>query len=321
MQQLAASLTRSSDALLVWFFRGAGRIYFRCSILKERNLHRTSLGDFELTLVSDGGYYLDGGAMFGVVPKIMWSKRYPVDELNRIHLGLNTLVVRTGDHNVLIETGIGNKMPEKSVKIHGNEALMLSALEAAKISPDEIDVVINTHLHFDHCGWNTMRKGDQIVPTFPNAKYYVQSGEVDRAHEQHERDRVSYLTDNYDPLIRSGQMELIIGEREIVPGISVKLTPGHTRHHQTVVIRSGGHTASYIGDLIPTTAHLPPTWVMAYDLFPLDSIASRHKFYEEALPERWLCVFTHDYYLPWAYVEKDAEGKLSAKPVTEGVTV
>lgn len=282
-------------------------------------MRRTTLGDYELTLVSDGGYFLDGGAMFGVVPKVMWEKKWQPDSLNRIRLGLNTLVVRTGKHNVLIETGIGNKLPEKSVQIHQNEAKLVQALEAANIALDEIDIVINTHLHFDHCGWNTVMKGDQVVATFPRAKYFVQEGEWRHAIMQHERDRVSYLTDNYDPLVKNGQMHLLHGDEEIVPGISVKTTPGHTRSHQSVIIKSGKHTACYIGDLIPTSAHLPPTWVMAYDLFPLETIASRHRFYEHALSEKWLCVFTHDPKVPWAHVQMDEKGKLTAKPLREGV--
>lgn len=282
-------------------------------------MHRTTVGDFELTLVSDGTYFLDGGAMFGVVPKPMWEKKYKPDELNRLRLGLNTLVVRTGKHNVLIETGIGNKLPEKSVAIHQNEAKLLDSLEEARIAPDEIDVVINTHLHFDHCGWNTTRKGDHVVATFPQAKYFAQEGEWRHGCMQHERDRVSYLSDNYDPLIKNGQMQLLHGDSEIVPGISVKVLPGHTRNHQSVIIKSGGQTACYVGDLIPTTAHLPPTWVMAYDLFPLETIASRHRFYEQAIPERWLCIFTHDPHTPWAYVEMDEKQKLVPRPVSEGV--
>lgn len=284
-------------------------------------MQRTTLGDFELTAVSDGGYFLDGGAMFGVVPKVLWEKKWKPDEMNRIRLGLNTLVIRTGKHNVLVETGIGNKMPEKSVAIHQNEALLLTALENAKIAPDEIDIVINTHLHFDHCGWNTVRKGDHVVATFPKAKYFVQEGEWRHGSMQHERDRVSYISDNYDPLIKNGQMHLLHGDEEIVPGVQVKVFPGHTRNHQAVIVKSGKHTACYIGDLIPSIAHLPPTWVMAYDLFPLESIASRHRFYEQALPEKWLCVFTHDPNTPWAYIEMDEKNRLTAKPVPQDVAL
>ncbi len=278
-----------------------------------------SFGDFELAIFSDGTYLLDGGAMFGVVPKVLWEKKLPADGLNRVALGLNSLLVRTGDHNVLIETGIGNKLPEKQQHIYSNCPQLLDNLSAAKISPDDINIVINTHLHFDHCGWNTMRRGDSIVPTFPNATYYVQRGEWEHAREQHERDRVSYLTDNYDPLVESGQMRLLDGAAEIVPGISVRVFPGHTRNHQAVVITTDGKTACYTGDLLPTTAHLQPTWVLAYDLFPLDSIASRHHYYSESLPERWLTVFTHDAAIPWAFVQRDSKGKYSFEPGAQDV--
>ncbi len=279
-------------------------------------MQKTTLGNFELIAVSDGGYYLDGGAMFGVVPKVLWEKKFKPDELNRLRLGLNSLVIRTGEHTVLIETGIGNKLPEKSVNIYGNDMLLMKALEEAKVAPDEIDIVINTHLHFDHCGWNTTKRPDgTVVPTFPRAKYYFQKGELAHAHVQHERDRVSYLTDNYDPLVKNGQATLLDGDAEIVPGISVRIYPGHTANHQAVIFRSNGKTGCYIGDLIPTTAHVHPTWVMGYDLFPIDCIDNRHRFYGEAIPEHWLVAFTHDPKTPLAYVTKTEDGKYTTKAV------
>jgi glyoxylase-like metal-dependent hydrolase (beta-lactamase superfamily II) len=278
-------------------------------------LLRTTLGDFELILVNDGGYYLDGGAMFGVVPKVLWERKFPPDERNRLRMECNTLVVRSDERTVLIETGIGDKLSEKLRNIYGNKARLMVALEEAKIAPDEVDTVINTHLHFDHCGWNTYYNNGHAVATFPRAKYYVQRGEWEHAQRQHERDRISYISDNYNPLIESGQMELIEGDREICPGISVRVLPGHTRHHQSVVLRSGGKTACYIGDLIPTVSHLPPTWVMGYDLFPLECIDNRHKFYDEAVPEHWLCIFTHEPRTPMTFVSEDPNGGLIAKPL------
>jgi glyoxylase-like metal-dependent hydrolase (beta-lactamase superfamily II) len=273
-------------------------------------VQKTTLGDFELTMLSDGGYYLDGGAMFGVVPKVLWSKKFAPDELNRLRLGLNTLIVRTGEKTIVIETGIGNKLPEKSVKIFGNEMLLMKQFEEAGVDPAEVDIVINTHLHFDHCGWNTIRKTDgTIAPTFPRAKYYMQRGELAHAHEQHERDRVSYLTDNYDPLVQNGQAVILDGDSEIVPGISVQLYPGHTAFHMVVILESNGKRACYVGDLIPTSAHLQPTWVMGYDLDPIACIDNRHRFYRDAIPEHWLVIFTHDPKVPWAYVAKDGDGK------------
>ena len=276
-------------------------------------MQRINLGDFELTAVSDGTYHLDGGNFFGVIPKALWEKRVKADENNLVPSGLNSVVVRTGDQTVLIETGIGNKLPERMAKIYGQPAKLLDNLHAAGFAPEDIDVVINSHLHFDHCGWNTVVRGSTVVPTFPRAKYYAQAGEVEHGHRQLERDAISYISNNYDPLIKSGQMTLLKGDAEILPGISVKVFPGHTRHMQAILIQSGGKTACYISDLIPTSAHLDLTWVMAFDLFPLDTIESRKRYYEKAIPEGWLTMYTHDPNLPWSYVERDGKGKMVAR--------
>jgi glyoxylase-like metal-dependent hydrolase (beta-lactamase superfamily II) len=278
-------------------------------------MHTTTLGDFELTIVSDGTYFLDGGAFFGVVPKTMWSKRATVDEQNRFDTGLNSLLIRTGDKNILVETGIGNKLPEKLVQIYKQPAQLLDNLHKTGLAPEDIDIVINTHLHFDHCGWNTVRRGDQIAPTFPKAKYYVQKKEWEHGRLQLERDAISYMSPNYDPLIESGQMELLDGDLEIAPGVSVKVFPGHTANMQAVIVESGGKKACYISDLIPTAMHLDLTWVMAFDLFPLTTIENRKKYYAQAIPERWLTVFTHDDQTPWGYVERGEKGRLGLKHV------
>jgi len=278
-------------------------------------MQRISIGNFDLTLVSDGVYPLDAGAFFGVVPKILWEKKVKADANNHILAGLNSVVVRTDDHTVLIETGIGNKMPEKMVKIYGQPAKLLENLSAAGFSPEDFDIVINTHLHYDHCGWNTIRQNDKFVATFPKAKYYVQEGEWQHARRQLERDAISYISENYDPLVNTGQMRLLAGNQQIVPGISVKVFPGHTRHMQAAVISSGGKTACYISDLIPTTAHLDVTWVMAFDLFPLETIESRKQYYSRAIPEKWLTILTHDPQTPWAYVGKDERGRMTATAV------
>jgi glyoxylase-like metal-dependent hydrolase (beta-lactamase superfamily II) len=272
-------------------------------------MHSVSIGDFELIALSDGTYRLDGGAYFGVVPKTLWSKKLPADDNNRVLSGLNSVLVRTGEKNILIETGIGNKLSEKMAQIYRQPAKLLDSLNAAGLAPEDIDIVINSHLHFDHCGWNTVRRNGTIAPTFPKAKYYVQEGEWKHAHEN-QRDGVSYFTENYDPLVESGQMKLLRGNQEILPGISVEVYPGHTRDLQAIMVRSGGKTACYISDLIPTSAHLDLNWVMAYDLYPMESIESRKRFYSRAIPERWLIMFTHDHEIPWAYLEKDQRGKI-----------
>jgi glyoxylase-like metal-dependent hydrolase (beta-lactamase superfamily II) len=276
-------------------------------------MHRLTLGDFELTAVSDGTYRLDGGAFFGVVPKVMWEKKVKADAENYVPVGLNSVVLRTGRQTILIETGIGNKMPERLIGIFGQPAKLLDNLATAGISPEEIDIVINTHLHFDHCGWNTVRQNGKVVPTFPRAKYYAPEGEWKHGRLQLERDAISYMSDNYDPLIKNGQMELLREDREIVPGVSVKVFPGHTEYMQAVIIESRGQTACYVSDLIPTSAHIDLTWVMAFDLLPLQTIESRKRYYAQSIPEKWLTIFTHDPSVPWAYVVKDEKGKMVAR--------
>lgn len=264
-----------------------------------------TIGDFELNAVSDGTYVADGGAFFGVVPKTLWQRKVQADELNRITVSCNSVLVRTGKQNVLIETGIGNKLGERTKSFYLPQEKLLESLHGAGLAPEDVDVVINSHLHFDHCGWNTVYKNGTAVPTFPKAKYYAPKGEWEHGSRQLERDRVSYISDNYDPLIRSGQMTLLDGSHEILPGISVAVYPGHTRNMWAVLVRSGGKTACYISDLLPTTWHLEPTWVMAYDLFPLETIENRKKYYEQALPGQWLTMFTHDPNVAWAYIQKD----------------
>jgi glyoxylase-like metal-dependent hydrolase (beta-lactamase superfamily II) len=273
-----------------------------------------SLGDFELSIFSDGIYPLDGGAFFGVIPKIMWSRKAVADERNYVPAGLNSLLIRTGRHNVLVETGMGNKLSERMIKFYGQPAQLLANLAAAGIAPEGIDIVINTHLHFDHCGWNTVRdKEGNIVPTFPRATYYAPQGEWQYARKPSERDSISYLPENYDPLVARRQMTLLPGDQEIVPGISVKTFPGHTAHMQAVIVESKGRTAAYPSDLIPTTAHIDIPWGMGFDLYPLETIESKKQYYAKALPEKWLTVFTHDAKTPWAYVEKDESGKMVAR--------
>jgi len=275
---------------------------------------RTTVGDFELTILSDGFYFLDGGAMFGVVPKPLWEKRAPADEENRVLLGLNTVVVRTGQHTIAVETGIGNKLSDKLRAIYGAQEQLPRAFAAAGIRPEEIDIVVNSHLHFDHCGWNTTRTASgRIEPTFPNARYFAHRGEVAHGHLQLERDAISYVSENYDPLVESGQMTLLDtrpGETTpVVPGISVECFPGHTAQLLGIHIESAGQHGCYISDLIPTSAHLDITWVMGYDLDPVRCIAERKRFYARAIPEQWLVLFTHDHHTPFARIGVNEKGK------------
>ena len=301
-----------------------------------RLMDRLALGDFELSIFSDGTYPLDGGAFFGVVPKVMWSRKVEADARNYVSAGLNSLLIRTDKQTVLVETGMGNKLSERMIKFYGQPAKLLDNLAAADVAPEDIDIVINSHLHFDHCGWNTVRdKNGTIVPTFPRAKYYAPEGEWQYARHPSERDAISYIPDNYDPLVASGQMTLLKGGEEIVPGVSVKTFRGHTAHMQAIIIQNPGEnphisqktqdmghpgTACYISDLIPTTAHIDITWGMGFDLYPLDTIESKQQYYAQSVPEKWLTVFTHDPKVPWAYVEKDRAGKMVARGV-EAVSI
>jgi glyoxylase-like metal-dependent hydrolase (beta-lactamase superfamily II) len=270
----------------------------------------TAIGDFELIVLTDGGLVLDGGAMFGVVPKQLWEKRIAADAQNRIALGTNTVVVRDGRQTIVIETGLGNKLTPKAKEIFQAKELLPQAFAAAGIALEEVDVVINSHLHFDHCGWNTTLRADgSVVPTFPNARYYAHRGEAEHGRRQLERDGISYMADNYEPLIASGQMTLLEGTQEIVSGISVEMYPGHTAQMMAIQITSCGQTASYISDLIPTSAHLDLTWGMGYDLDPLRVIEERKRFYARAIPEKWLVLFTHDHTTPFGYVEINERGR------------
>jgi glyoxylase-like metal-dependent hydrolase (beta-lactamase superfamily II) len=287
---------------------------------------RTALGDFDITICTDGTYLLDGGAMFGVVPKTLWQKRIPANADNEILLGLNSAVIRAGALTVVIETGIGNKQTEKMRAIFENQELLPASYAAAGLDPAKVDIVINTHLHFDHCGWNTTIHPDgSVTPTFPNARYFAHAGEVAHGHLQLDRDRVSYLSPNYDPLIASGQMTLVDlavagATEQICPGIWVELLPGHTAHMMGVHIEPPRPVESrpaspltphacYAGDLIPTAHHLDPTWVMGYDLDPLRCIEERKRFYARAIPEQWLVLFTHDHSTPMARITLNDKGK------------
>ena len=276
------------------------------------------LGDFTLHALESGTQRLDGGAMFGVVPKPLWEKRIPADARNRIPLGLRCLLVETRDALVLVETGLGNKENEKFLDIYGvdNAASddrhpdrLQELIAQAGFSPADVDVVIDTHLHFDHAGGNTFRDGEgQVRVSFPNARYHVQRGEWEWAHRTNERTSASYLPHNYEPVMAAGRLELVEGDVEIVPGISVMRTPGHCPGHQSVLVRSGGETACFLADVIPTFAHLPLPWIMGYDVEPLVTLESKRALLARAVDERWLLVSTHDPFTAWGYAAADGKG-------------
>jgi glyoxylase-like metal-dependent hydrolase (beta-lactamase superfamily II) len=273
------------------------------------------LGDFEVSLVRESVYWWDGGAFFGVVPKTMWSARIPADELNRIPAGFNSYLIRTGEHVILIETGGGDKMNPRArerMKLAPEQRPLGEAIAARGIDPESIDIVINSHLHWDHCGGNTIRRGGAAEPAFPRARYFAPKGEWEHAHERHIRDSVSYIDDNYDPLVNSGRMTLVEGDCEIVPGVRMRPAPGHNRDMTIVTAESRGQTFCFLSDMVPTSAHLQPSWVAAFDLFPVQAIDTKLLWLRRAMEGKWVCGFAHDVNLDFARIMPDAKTTFAA---------
>jgi glyoxylase-like metal-dependent hydrolase (beta-lactamase superfamily II) len=271
---------------------------------------RFSLGDLELIAVCDGFIRLDGGAMFGIVPKPLWSKQVYSDERNRITLAMRSLIVR-GARTMIIDAGLGDKESAKFHDIYGVDRSrnLDHTLAEAGLAVDDIDIVLATHLHFDHAGGFTTRAADGTVkPRFPRAQYVVRRGEWEDATHPNARNRGSYLQDNYVPLAEAGVLQLVDEDRTIMPGVRVRRTGGHTMHHQIVLIESGGRTAAFAADLMPTTAHLSDAWIMGYDLYPLDTLSAKQQFVKEAIEKNILVFFQHDPAIAAAYI-KERNGK------------
>lgn len=261
-----------------------------------QRIQRFTLGNFDLVSLYDGFLRLDGGSMFGVVPRTLWSSRVPSDDRNRILLAMRPLLVR-GERTVLIDAGLGDKDDAKFHEIYGVERVrhLDNALNEAGIAPDEIDVVIATHLHFDHAGGFTARDSSgRVRPRFPRARHVVRRGEWEDATHPHERNKASYLADNFVPLAEAGLLDVIDDDAVLVPGIRVEHAPGHTAHHQCVWIESGGRRAVFAGDLIPTAAHVPEAWIMGYDLHPLDTLASKKRLLSAVEASDALMFLEHD---------------------------
>jgi glyoxylase-like metal-dependent hydrolase (beta-lactamase superfamily II) len=275
------------------------------------------LGKFDIQPVTDGRFRLDGGAMFGVVPKVLWEKCCQPDDQNRIQLGLNCLLIRIGRKNVLIDTGMGDKEDAQFQKMFAVERIptLRDSLKVQGLGPEDIHMVVNTHLHFDHAGGNTVREEGSVVPTFPRAKYVVQRGEYEDAARANERTRASYRRENFTPVAHVDQWEFVDGETEVLPGVTVVVTEGHTRCHQSIKIESEGQVAFYLGDLIPTVSHLPLPYIMGYDLYPLQTLETKRWVLDRALNENWLLVFEHDPRVLMGRVRKDVEGKFYLEEV------
>lgn len=272
-------------------------------------------GQFGLHLISDGDYWLDGGAMFGVVPKVLWEKKVRPDEKNRVRLGLNCLLIRTEKNNVLIDTGCGHKYSQKEIQIYRIEHStdILQELEKLGLSAENIDLVINTHYHFDHCGGNTRSQDGEVVPTFPNASYVVRRREYEDAVQPNERTSATYLSHNWKPVEEKGRLRLIDDDEEILPGITLIHTPGHTAGHQSVKIDSQGKTLFYLADLCPTAAHIPLPWIMGFDVLPLTTMEVRRRIYRQAVEEDWLLFFEHDPVVTTGYLQEQ-NGKYRLVP-------
>jgi glyoxylase-like metal-dependent hydrolase (beta-lactamase superfamily II) len=266
------------------------------------------LGDLEFWLLTDGTFRLDGGAMFGVIPRPMWERVAPPDGRNRILMAMNSLLIRAAGKWILIETGAGDKWDEKRKDIYAFEGSprLPDKLVARGTPPEKIDIVINTHLHFDHCGWNTRIVNGEAVPVFPNARYFVQQGELEHAKAPTERDHASYFPENFVPMEKKGQWSLLNGDTEVVPGVELIRAPGHNRDMMCVRLRGGGKSAFFFADLIPMAAHLSYPWIMAYDLYPLTTLENKKKWIPQVAREGSLVIFGHEVRTPAGYLrEKD----------------
>ena len=269
-----------------------------------------AVGDARVTVLHDGTIALDGGAMFGVVPRVVWEKRDPPDERNRVTLGLNVALIESGGQRVLVDTGMGERWSEKEARMYriDRSTTLLGGLRARGLGPEDIDVVVNTHLHFDHAGGNTRLEGGRVVPVFPRARYVVQRGEWDDATHPHERNRASYRADDFVPVADAGQLDLVDGEAEVAPVVRAVRVGGHTTHHQMVVVESGGETLVVPTDLLPTASHLPLPFVMGYDLFPVATLEAKRKLLASAAEGGWRILFYHDARTPLGRVRRDGEG-------------
>jgi methylmalonyl-CoA epimerase len=268
---------------------------------------RFALGNLELISLCDGFFRLDGGAMFGVVPKALWAKAAPADDRNRIQLATRPLIVR-GARTMLIDAGLGDKQDAKFHEMYGIDRSrnLDHGLAEAGLSPDDIDIVLASHLHFDHAGGFTVRDASgKVRPKFRRAQYIVRRGEWEDATHPHERNRASYIADDFVPLAEAGVLQLVDDDQTIMPGVRVRRTGGHCMHHQMVFIESGGKTAAFVADLMPTTAHLSPPWIMGYDLYPMDTLAAKKAFLAEAVEKEMLVFFEHDPAVPAGYIREE----------------
>jgi glyoxylase-like metal-dependent hydrolase (beta-lactamase superfamily II) len=281
------------------------------------------LGDLELDIVSDGGFRLDGGAMFGVVPRTLWERVKPPDERNRIGMATNCALVARGSELVLIDTGIGDKNDAKFRSIFALEEgapRLPESIRRAGYEPGDVTHVLLSHLHFDHCGWSTREAGGRLVPTFPRARYWMARGEVEHARHPNERDRASYDPRNWEPLFEAGVVELFDDEAEPMAGVRAVKAPGHNADMCIVLLDGGTEKAVFWADLVPTAAHLPYPWIMGYDLYPVTTLENKQRWLPRAAAEGWLGIFEHDPETPLATLEEVRPGRYEAVPLAAAAT-
>nr|HQU86676.1 MBL fold metallo-hydrolase [Pyrinomonadaceae bacterium] len=296
------------------------------------------LRDYRFEIIPDSEFRLDGGAMFGVVPRVVWERVCPPDEFNRIKMQMNCVFIDTGKEKILIETGIGEKWTEKQTQMYGifrTKPFAETLFEKTNCKPEDITIVINTHLHFDHAGGNTISdfrfqipdsklkevenqnpktKDQKPIPQFPNARYFVSKSEFNHAENPHERDRASYLSENWKPLVDSGQLELKDDVYEAVEGLTLQTIRGHSETMQTWKLERGGESLYGFADLIPTAHHLALPWIMGYDLFPTETLKFKKEILPQAIRENWMCLFYHDFYTPLCRL-REIDGKLKAEKI------
>jgi glyoxylase-like metal-dependent hydrolase (beta-lactamase superfamily II) len=270
-----------------------------------------TIGSIRIHAIEAGLQRLDGGAMFGVVPRPLWERRIRPDERHRIPLALRCLLIEAPEALILVDTGVGQKEDAKFRSIYGIEnsgdpSRLEDGIRAVGFVPSDVEIVVLTHLHFDHAGGATrVREGGGLAPSFPGARHVVQSGELSFARRRNERIQASYLADNFEPIEEAGLWKLVEGETELTRGVHLLPTPGHTPHHQSVLIESDGETACYLADLCPTTAHVPLPWIMGYDLEPLVTLESKRSVWARAQEEDWLLIFEHDPLIPWGTLDEE----------------
>lgn len=282
-------------------------------------LNSLSLGQFRIHGLRDGFFRLDGGAMFGVVPKVLWEKIYPADDQNRILLGLNSLLVQAENFNLIVDTGIGPHFDPKLSGLYSvdNKPGLFAHLQELGVKREDIDMVINSHLHFDHCGGNTMiGEGNEPIPAFPNAVYIIQKGEWECALNPNARDRSSYLEQFFVPLKEHRQLRLVEGNTKLAEGLEVVLASGHTANHQCVKIKSEEKTLFFLGDMVPTSGHVGLPYIMSYDLYPLETIRNKKACYREAIKQDWILAFNHDPDYYFGKVKKK-NGKYQFQPLVD----